>query len=90
MTILKEDEIPDAKYHTVKIEETDDGDWHVVGKAADALVSIYVGSIGIGPEAVGLAEGSVRFDAADSWIRLNYVDFDEYGYDEIQVTFEER
>lgn len=84
-------DIPDEKYHTLNIEKTNDGDFNITAKNNDTAVRVFVGSVGIDGEAVGIVDGEVELDAAGSWIRLEYVDFtEEYGYGEVQVTFEER
>jgi hypothetical protein len=84
-------DIPDEKYHTLNIEKTNDGDFEVTAKNNETVVRVFVGSIGIDGESVGIVDGEVEFDAAGSWIRLEYVDFtEEYGYGEVQVTFEKR
>lgn len=84
-------DIPDEKYHTLNIEKTNDGDFEVTAKNNNTTIRVFVGSIGIDGESVGMLDGNVSFDAAGSWIRLDYVDFNEaYGYDEVQVRFEER
>lgn len=89
--ILEPSEVPDERFHTLSIETTDHGDYHVLAQSNDIVFSAVVGSVAIGGEAVGFAAGSARFDAADSWIRVEYVDFrDEHGYEELQISFEGR
>lgn len=84
-------DIPDEKYHTLNIEKTNDGDFNVTARNNETTVRVFVGSVALDGESVGFADGEARFDAAGSWIRLDYVDFtEEFGYGEVQVTFEER
>ncbi len=84
-------DIPDEKYHTLNIEKTNDSDFEVTARNNDTVVRVFVGSVALDGECVGVVDGTVTLDAADSWIRLEYVDFmEEFGYEEIQVTFEER
>lgn len=92
MTLIFEPSaVPDVRYHTLQVESTDNGDYHIAARNNDVCFSAVVGSVAIGGESVGFNGGAARFESADSWIRLEYVDFiDEYGYEEIQVRFEER
>lgn len=84
-------DIPDEKYHTLNIEKTNDGDFEVTARNNDTVVRVFVGSVALDGESAGIANGEVELQAAGSWIRLNYVDFTEdYGYGEVQITFEER
>lgn len=85
-------EFPDVLYHTVTIEQ-DEGGFHISASTNDHLCICNVGSVGIGDggEAIGVNDGKITFGEADRAMRLEYVDFgDEYAYDEIQITFEDR
>jgi hypothetical protein len=86
--------IPDERYHTIeltRVEGPDDGHFRIYAANNETTVNVLVGSIALGGEGVGMLEGEVTLDAADSWIRLEHVDFtSQYGYDEVQITFEER
>jgi hypothetical protein len=91
--ITDPERIPDEKYHTLSVSDLDGDDYLVIAIANGVTVGVVVGSVGIGRdgEAAGFSGGEVHLDAADSWFDIEYVDFtDEYGYDEVQVTFEER
>ncbi len=84
-------EFPDVLYHTVTIEE-DDGEFHIAASSNDHHCIGEVGSVAIGSgEAVGMSDGRLKLDEAGQAMRLEYVDFtDEYGYDEMQITFQNR
>lgn len=90
MLVTDPTEIPDERFTKLYLAVTDDGDYHVTARNNGTTVSVDVDSIGIGPESIGFVAGDATFDAGSAWIRLDYVEFEEYGYDEIQVTFEER
>lgn len=89
--ITEPSEVPDERYHTLDIQTLETGDYMVEAKNNQTVARVVVESVGIGGESVGFEEGSARFGAAGAWVRVEYVDFtDEYGYEEVQVTFEDR
>jgi hypothetical protein len=91
MLVTDPSEIPDERFHTVDISTIETGEHSIVAQNDETYVTIIVDSVGIGGESAGFQQGDMRLDAGDSWIHLSYEDFrDEHGYEEIQITFEER
>lgn len=81
---------PDESFHTVSVKEEDDGSYYVAANNNETHCIATVDSVAIGDEAVGLEAGDLRFGAAAKNMRLTYTDFEEHGYDELQITFEDR
>lgn len=84
-------EMPDEQYHTVIIEAVDNH-FDFCAISSDTVVKTTVGSVALGGTSAGVVDGDVKLDAErHSHFQLEHVDFtDEHGYEEIQITFEER
>lgn len=79
------------QFHTVSVEQEDDGEFYVAASNNEIQFARTVGSVSLADEGVGLADGDVRLDAASKMMELEYVDYsDEYGYDEIEINFTEK
>lgn len=84
----------DERYHTLRIKYDDEsGQYNVFASNNRTAVSVEVGSVAFGSDAMpaiaGFVKGDAEFDTGEPQIELRYVDFDEYEYDEIQVVFNE-
>lgn len=90
--ITEPSEFPDVLFHTVTVEEEEDGDYFVAASDNENHCIATVGSVAIsGDGTVGVNNGSFSLDAADGGMRIKYLNFEnEYGYDEIQIDIEAR
>lgn len=80
----------DEQYHTISIEEEDDGSFFIAASNNDVHCIATVDSIALGNEAVGLRTGSLLLDQAGKTMNVTYNPLHEHDYDEMKITFEDR
>jgi hypothetical protein len=85
----------EEKFYTVQITDNNESpasDYTVEAYSKNSAVNISAGSVALGGdgEGVGFNTGEATLNAASMMMDLEYVDFEEYEYDEVRITFVER